>query len=202
VGLRERLLDQSAAISAVAERDWVELEALADACESALRDERQIVVTALGKNVPICEKFAGTLNSFGLSARFLHSNSAVHGDLGILTPRDLLIIVSKSGATEESLELARLVARRPVKTWALTCASASSLAALTQNNTVVALEHEGDLWDLAPVNSSIVFLAVFNAIAVELSERLDVALDQFLCNHPGGAIGRKGRSSADTSATE
>jgi len=202
VGLRERLLDQSAAIAVVAERDWVELEALADACESALKSGRQIVVTALGKNVPICEKFAGTLNSFGLSARFLHSNSAVHGDLGILAPRDLLIIVSKSGATEESLELARLVADRPVTSWALTCATASPLAGLTEHSTVVGLEHEGDLWDLAPVNSSIVFLAVFNAIAVELSERLDVALEQFLRNHPGGAIGRKGRESAEASAAE
>ena len=63
---------------------------------------------------------------------------------------------------------------------------------LTERTTVVELGHEGDLWDLAPVNSSIVFLAVFNAIAVELSERLGVPLEQFLHNHPGGAIGRRG----------
>ncbi len=192
MGLRERLLDQASAITSVAEHDYVELGFLADACEASLRDGHQVVLTALGKNVPICEKFAGTLNSFGLAARFLHSSSAIHGDLGILAPDDLLVIVSKSGATDESLALARLLRERPVTTWSLTCAASSPLARLTQHNTVIHLDHEGDLWDLAPVNSSVVFLAVLNAIAVELSERLGVELEQFLRNHPGGAIGRKG----------
>lgn len=194
MGLRERLLDQSSAIASVAERDAEAIGLLTNACEYALRDGHQVVVTALGKNVPICEKFAGTLNSFGLAARFLHSNSAVHGDLGILAPGDLLIIVSKSGSTEESVALAKLVQDRPVITWSLTCTPASVISELTERTTVVELGHEGDLWDLAPVNSSIVFLAVFNAIAVELSERLEVPLERFLHNHPGGAIGKKGRT--------
>ena len=142
MGLRERLLDQAAAIACVADWNSAELELLADACEGTLRQGHQVVVTALGKNVPICEKFAGTLNSFGLAARFLHSNSAVHGDLGILAPHDLLIVVSKSGATDESLTLARLVMHRPIVTWSLTCTTSSPLATLTQHNTVVDLEHE------------------------------------------------------------
>lgn len=202
MGLRERLLDQAEAIANVAEENSAALELLTDACEDTLRQGHQIVVTALGKNVPICEKFAGTLNSFGLAARFLHSNSAVHGDLGILAPQDLLIVVSKSGATDESLTLARLVADRPIVTWSLTCTESSALAQLTMHGTIVGLEHEGDLWDLAPVNSSIVFLAVFNAIAVELSHRLEVPLERFLHNHPGGAIGRKGGHLVDTAPPE
>jgi D-arabinose 5-phosphate isomerase GutQ len=202
MGLRERLLDQASAIASVAERNHADLSALADQCEATLRDGHQIVLTALGKNVPICEKFAGTLNSFGLAARFLHSNSAIHGDLGILGTGDLLVIVSKSGATEESVALARLVAKRPVTTWSLTCATASPLAQVTQHNTVIHLEHEGDLWDLAPVNSSVVFLAVLNAIAVELSERLGVKLEQFLGNHPGGSIGRKGGQIGEVPGSE
>jgi D-arabinose 5-phosphate isomerase GutQ len=202
VGLRERLLDQASAIHSVAERNHVDVGLLADACEATLRSGHQIVVTALGKNVPICEKFAGTLNSFGLNARFLHTNSAVHGDLGILAPGDLLVIVSKSGATDESLALAKLVIDRPVTTWSLTCHGAAPLARLTQHHTAVHLDHEGDLWNLAPVNSSIVFLAVFNAIAVELSERLGVELHEFLRNHPGGAIGRKGMGSGRTTGIQ
>lgn len=202
MGMKERLLDQSSAIASVAVQNAVELGLLADACEATLRSGHQVVVTALGKNVPICEKFAGTLNSFGLSARFLHSNSAIHGDLGILTPGDLLVIVSKSGATDESVALARLVSERPVLTWSLTCVASSPIAQLTQHSTVVSLDHEGDLWNLAPVNSSIVFLAVFNAIAVELSQRLEIPVEQFLHNHPGGSIGRKGGRSAEASETE
>jgi len=202
MGLRERLLDQAEAIACVAESNSAEVEHLAQACEDTLRRGHQVVVTALGKNVPICEKFAGTLNSFGLAARFLHSNSAVHGDLGILQPHDLLIVVSKSGATDESVELARLVMDRPIITWSLTCTAASPLAMLTQHSAVIDLNHEGDLWDLAPVNSSIVFLAVFNAIAVELTDRLEVPLERFLHNHPGGAVGRKGRHLADAATPE
>lgn len=202
MGLRERLLDQAQAISRVAEGNADDLAPLMEACEKALRQGHQIVVSALGKNVPICEKFAGTLNSFGLAARFLHSNSAVHGDLGIVMPSDLIIIVTKSGATDESLALARLVRERPVVTWSLTCSADSPVTRLTDHNTVIGLEHEGDLWDLAPVNSSIVFLAVFNAIAVELSDRFHVPLEQFLSNHPGGAIGEKGRRSAASAVPE
>jgi D-arabinose 5-phosphate isomerase GutQ len=202
MGIGERLLDQSSAIAHVAERNAAELEELAAVCEDTLRRGHQLVVTALGKNVPICEKFAGTLNSFGLAARFLHSNSAVHGDLGILSEDDLLIIVSKSGATSESLNLAHQVAGRSVVTWSLTCTGGSPLGALTRRETVVDLLHEGDLWDLAPVNSSIVFLAVFNAIAVELAERLEVPLERFLSNHPGGSIGERGRRLAHPASPE
>jgi D-arabinose 5-phosphate isomerase GutQ len=202
MGIGERLLDQSSAIAHVAERNAVELEMLTAACEDTLRSGHQLVVTALGKNVPICEKFAGTLNSFGLAARFLHSNSAVHGDLGILGDGDLLVIVSKSGATSESLNLAEQVAGRSVVTWSLTCTRESPLSSLTRRETVVDLLHEGDLWDLAPVNSSIVFLAVFNAIAVELAERLEVPLERFLSNHPGGSIGERGRRLAHPASSE
>lgn len=202
MGLKERLLDQSTAIASVAQSDCEDLELLLAACEDTLRRGHQIVVSALGKNVPICEKFAGTLNSFGLSARFLHTNSAIHGDLGILAPGDLLVIVSKSGATNESVALARLVADRSLVTWALSCVRDTPLSRQTQHSAVTALEHEGDLWDLAPVNSSIVFLAVLNAIAVELSQRLDVPLQAFLRNHPGGAIGKKGEELVRLTNTE
>ena len=187
------MLVQAAAIAEVAEHDVAAVEPLLDACEATLRGGRQVVVTALGKNVPICEKFSGTLNSFGLAARFMHTNSAIHGDLGMLAQGDLLIIVSKSGKTEESVALARLVKQRPVETWALTCDGASSLAGLTQRVCEIGLDDEGDLWNLAPIGSSIVFLAVFNAIAVELSARLGITRADFLANHPGGEIGRIGR---------
>jgi len=193
MGLKERLENQANAITSVAEHDIEQLEQLLDACEATLRAKNQIVVSALGKNVPICEKFAGTLNSFGLECRFMHTNSAIHGDLGILKPGDLLIIVSKSGSTEESLRLAKEAKRKPITTWAFSCRADSPLTKLTTRTTYVCLTHEGDLWNLTPINSSMVFLAAFNAIAIELASRLGCTKDTFLENHPGGAIGRKGK---------
>lgn len=77
-----------------------------------MREGRRIIVSGLGKNVPICEKFVGSMVSMGLDAGFLHTNSAVHGDMGIVRAGDLVIILSKSGETEESVYLTRLLQRR------------------------------------------------------------------------------------------
>ena len=69
----------------------------------------KIVVSGLGKNVPICEKFVGSMVSLGMEAYFLHTNSAVHGDLGIVKEGDLVILLTKSGETAESIYLAELL---------------------------------------------------------------------------------------------
>ena len=81
-------------------------------CCKALSDGKKVVVSGLGKNVPICEKFVGTMNSLGMDAAFLHTNSAVHGDMGIVKPGDILIILTKSGETSESVYLAKLLEKR------------------------------------------------------------------------------------------
>ena len=66
----------------------------------------KIIASGLGKNVPICEKFVGTLNSLGLDARFLHTNTAVHGDLGMVGKNDIVYLLSKGGNTHETVALA------------------------------------------------------------------------------------------------
>jgi D-arabinose 5-phosphate isomerase GutQ len=197
MGLKDRLKYQANTIAAVAERHTDHLEELLDACEATLRSNSKIVVSALGKNIPICEKFVGTLNSLGLAARFMHTNDAIHGDLGILQGGDLLIIVSKSGNTEESLRLAKEARRKPITTWALTCNDNSPLTKLTTRSTALHLHHEGDLWNLMPINSTLIFLAVFNAISIELASRLGLAAEVFLENHPSGRIGGKEKGVAN-----
>jgi len=89
-----------------------QMDSLISDCEKTLREGHRIIVSGLGKNVPICEKFVGTMVSMGLDAAFLHTNSAVHGDMGIIRSGDLVIILSKSGETEESIYLTRLLQRR------------------------------------------------------------------------------------------
>ena len=68
-----------------------------------LREGHKIIVSGLGKNVPICEKFVGSMVSMGLDAYFLHTNSAIHGDMGLVKDGDMVILLTKSGETAESI---------------------------------------------------------------------------------------------------
>lgn len=168
-----------------------EMDALLEACETTLRSGHKIVASGLGKNVPICEKFVGTMLSLGLDANFLHTNTAVHGDMGMVKPGDLVIVLTKSGATSESVYLIDLLKqRKDVQIWLLSFNRHSVLAEAVENKLIISLEHEGDLWDIVPNHSTTVNLIVLQKIAMELSKRLGLDLDKdFKPNHPGGAIG-------------
>ena len=171
------------------------MSALIDDCERTLRNGHKIIASGLGKNVPICEKFEGTMLSLGLDAQFLHTNSAVHGDMGMVKDGDLVIILTKSGSTQESVYLANLLKERSkhgngISIWLLTFSENGALSSIIENKLVVHLEHEGDLWNIVPNNSTTLNLIVLQTVAVELSKRFDLKLEKdFKPNHPGGAIG-------------
>lgn len=171
------------------------MAALIDDCERTLRNGHKIIASGLGKNVPICEKFEGTMLSLGLDAQFLHTNSAVHGDMGMVKDGDLVIILTKSGSTQESVYLANLLKERSkqgdgISIWLLTFSENGALSSIIENKLVVHLEHEGDLWNIVPNNSTTLNLIVLQTIAIELSKRFDLKLEKdFKPNHPGGAIG-------------
>lgn len=169
------------------------MEQLIQDCEQTLKVGKKIIASGLGKNVPICEKFVGTMLSMGFDANFMHTNSAVHGDMGMVHSGDLVIILTKSGATAESVYLVDQLRRRTgVKFWLLTFEERSELADLMSNKLVVHLEDEGDLWNLVPNNSTTVNLIILQELAVELSRRFKLNLERdFKPNHPGGTIGAK-----------
>ena len=171
--------------------DDIQFEQLVSDCEQTLRNGNKIIATGLGKNVPICDKFVGTMLSLGLNAGFLHSNTAVHGDMGMVHSGDLVIVLTKSGATAESVYLVDLLKQRKgVKLWLLSFNEHSVLADSMDNKLIIKLEHEGDLWNIVPNNSTTLTLIVLQAVAMELSKRLELSLeDDFKPNHPGGAIG-------------
>ncbi len=149
----------------------------------------KVVITGLGKNAPICEKFVGTMLSLGLEATFLHTNTAVHGDLGTVRDEDLVIILSKSGKTEESISLLKHLKKRECKIWSMTFGPDSPLAKDAPNALVINLDHEGDKWNKVPNNSTTVYLIVLQALAMQVSDKMKVTYDDFIRNHPGGAIG-------------
>ena len=171
-------------------------EQVVSECVNTIKKGGKIIASGLGKNVPICEKFVGTLNSFGIPAAFLHSNTAVHGDLGLVGDKDLVFVLSKSGNTEESTLLTAYLLDRGVNTWLLSCAEVSRLTDMLDKKVILKLEHEGDLWNIAPNNSTTVFLIFLQGLAVKLCEELKIDLSTFKRNHPGGSIGEKLRAKA------
>lgn len=171
--------------------DKAVFDELVNDCMDTLQSGNKIVASGLGKNVPICDKFVGTMLSLGMSANFLHTNTAVHGDMGMVKPGDLVIILTKSGATSESVYLVDLLKQRTgVKLWLLSFKEHSVLADGMDNKLIINLEHEGDLWNIVPNHSTTVNLIVLQKIAIELSKRMGLQLERdFKPNHPGGAIG-------------
>ena len=171
--------------------DIHEMDSFIDACEQTIKSGHKIVASGLGKNVPICDKFVGTMLSLGLDANFLHTNSAVHGDMGMVKPGDLVIILTKSGATAESVYLEELLEKREgVQLWLLSFKRESVLAKRMKNKVIVDLLHEGDMWDIVPNHSTTINLIILQKVAMELAKRMKLDLQKdFKPNHPGGAIG-------------
>ena len=139
--------------------------------------------------MPICDKFVGTMLSFGLNAAFLHTNTAVHGDLGAVHDGDLVIVLSKSGETVESLYLLEQLKKRDIIIWAMTFVSDSSLAMEAENVLVMNLDNEGDRWDIVPNNSTTLNLIILQGLVIMVADRIGVTLEDFKRNHPGGHIG-------------
>lgn len=166
-------------------------ERLVQQCVETIRNGGKIVASGLGKNVPICEKFVGTMNSMGLDARFLHTNTAVHGDLGIVEKQDLVLLLSKGGNTVETVTLAQYLRERGTLTWLLTFTEDCRSAEEVDEKLVLRLTNEGDEWDIMPNNSTSVYLILLQGMAVEIGRRMGVTIDDFRVNHPGGGIGAK-----------
>ncbi len=166
-------------------------EKLLDECVDTLKKGGKIIASGLGKNVPICEKFVGTMNSMGLDARFLHTNTAVHGDLGIVGKNDLVILLSKGGNTLETVMLAQYLKERKTNTWLMTFTKNGKSSEYVDKNLSLALENEGDEWDIMPNNSTTIYLIILQGMAIEIGKRMGVTLDDFRINHPGGGIGAR-----------
>lgn len=156
---------------------------------TTIKEGHKIIVSGLGKNVPICDKFVGSMVSLGLPAYFLHTNSAIHGDIGLVKDKDMVIILTKSGETAESIYLVEKLQERNVVLWLLTFNSDSTLTRIIPNSLVLKLEHEGDLWNIMPNNSTTMNLIVLQGLAMMIAKKMDLSISDFKKNHPGGSIG-------------
>ena len=166
-------------------------EQIIEECIATLKNGGKIIASGLGKNVPICEKFVGTLNSLGIDARFLHTNTAVHGDLGMVGKKDIVFLLTKGGNTNETVVLGMHLNERGTNTWLMSFYGDGKASKVVEKKFIMHLINEGDEWDIVPNNSTTVYLIVLQGIAIEIGKRMGVTLDDFKMNHPGGGIGAR-----------
>jgi arabinose-5-phosphate isomerase len=161
------------------------------ACELILQCEGRVVVTGMGKSGHIGNKIAATLASTGTPSMFVHPGEASHGDLGMITPKDVVIAISNSGSTAEIVTLVPLLTRMRVPVISLTGNPQSTLAKASDAHINVAVDTEACPLDLAPTSSTTVTLVLGDALAIALLEARGFTAEDFAFSHPGGALGRK-----------
>jgi arabinose-5-phosphate isomerase len=151
----------------------------------------RVVVTGMGKSGIIAQKIAATLSSTGSAALFLHPAEAVHGDLGVLLPGDVVIALSASGETEEILRLLATLKRKGDALVSFCCRLDSTLAQASDVVLDCGVEREACGLNLAPTASTTAMLALGDALAVEVSLRKGFRAEDFAELHPGGKLGKQ-----------
>src|ERR1035438_8436153 len=186
---------EAAALEALATRLEGPMAApFAHAVELILRcgEERgRVVVTGMGKSGIIAQKIAATLSSTGSPALFLHPAEAVHGDVGVLMPGDVVVALSASGETEEILRLLATLKRKGDALVSFCCNLNSTLAQASEVALDCGVEREACGLNLAPTASTTAMLALGDALAIAVSLRKGFKVEDFAELHPGGKLGKQ-----------
>ena len=168
----------------------VEIEGMRAMLRGALARGGKIVLTGVGKNLHVAEKISATLASTGSTSVLLNPMQAIHGDLGILAPADVLVALSYSGESEEMKNLVPAVRRLGIPILAITGDPDSSLARLSQLVLPCTVAREACPFGVAPTASTTATLALGDALAMTLLHLSGFRREDFAKLHPGGAIGR------------
>jgi len=179
---------EAAALLALRERIGDEFVA---ACQHMLGCRGRIVVVGMGKSGHISGKIAATLASTGTPAFFVHPGEASHGDLGMITPQDVVLALSNSGETDEILTILPIIKRLGVPMIALTGNPASTLGRQATVCLDVSVAREACPLGLAPTASTTAALAMGDALAIALLEARGFGSDDFARSHPAGRLGRR-----------
>ncbi len=185
---RKVLAIEAAAIAGLAGRigePFVQAVALIMNCRG------RVVVSGIGKSGHVARKLAATLASTGTPAFFVHPAEASHGDLGMITPDDVVLMISNSGETDELVLLMPHLKRQGAAVVALTGSEASSLAQSADVHLDAAVDAEACPLGLAPTASTTAALALGDALALALLDARGFSVEDFARAHPGGALGRR-----------
>ncbi|ATC96166.1 KpsF/GutQ family sugar-phosphate isomerase [Pseudoalteromonas tunicata] len=163
----------------------------AHACQIMFNCQGRIIVIGMGKSGHIGNKIAATLASTGSPAFFVHPGEASHGDLGMITKDDVVLLISNSGETSEVLGIVPVLKRLGAKMIAMTGNTQSSLATHSDVHICIKVEQEACPLGLAPTASTTATLVMGDALAVALLEAKGFTADDFALSHPGGSLGRR-----------
>lgn len=163
----------------------------AEAVELVLACKGRLVVTGMGKSGAIGRKLAGTFSSTGTASLFLHPAEGIHGDLGMVTPNDVVLALSNSGESEEIVNILPAIARIGANMIAMVGRPESTLATYAKVVLDSSVESEACPLGLAPTTSTAVQLALGDALALAVMEARHFTHEDYALFHPGGALGRK-----------
>lgn len=193
LSLNDLLVKQKVLIDSFFDRVNIEqMQVLLDHCISC---KGSIVFSGIGKSGYVAEKIAMTMLSTGTKAFYLSAMNALHGDISLVQQEDIFVCLSKSGESEELLNLIPFLRNKGVFIVALVCKENSSLAKGSNLELLLPCEKELCPFDLAPTTSASVQMIFGDILTTALMEAKDFSLDQYVQNHPSGRIGKKGRRS-------
>ena len=185
---RKVLETEAAAILSLVNR----LDARFDCAVQILRQcQGRVIVTGMGKSGIICRKIAATFASTGTPAFFLHPAEAIHGDLGVIQPEDVVVALSYSGETDELLRLLETIRRLGAKLIAITGGPRSTLAQAADVALDCSVTEEACPMNLVPTASTTAALAIGDAIAMTLLVEKGFRQEDFASLHPGGKLGKR-----------
>ena len=151
----------------------------------------RVVMTGMGKSGFVAKKLAATFSSTGTPSFFLHPGEAIHGDLGMVTEKDIVVAISNSGETEEVLNIIPVIKRIGAQIVAMTGTLDSTLAENADYLLDSAVEEEACPMDLAPTASTTAALALGDSLAMALVAQRDFEPEDFALYHPGGSLGKR-----------
>lgn len=184
---RESILAQSAALAGIANGLG---ESFDDAIRLIVACTGRVIVIGIGKSGIVGQKIAATLASTGTPAFYIHPAEAIHGDLGMITPQDVVMLISNSGGTEEVVKLLPSIKYFGNKIIGLVGREGSNIGESADVTLVLPVEREVCPHNLAPTTSTLVTMAVGDAIAVALMKAKNFEPADFAHFHPGGMLGK------------
>ena len=176
------------ALKSIAQRLDIHFER---ACQLLLQCTGKIIIMGIGKSGHIANKIAATFTSTGTPAFFVHPAEASHGDLGMLSANDVLLVLSNSGETPEIISLLPAIKERAISIIALTGNRASTLAQTADINLDLSISREACPLNLAPTSSTTACLVMGDALAIALLKAKSFTTEDFASIHPGGFLGRR-----------
>ncbi|MCL1973969.1 MAG: KpsF/GutQ family sugar-phosphate isomerase [Bacteroidetes bacterium] len=171
-------------------KDFID-QNLVDVVDLMYHNSGRVVVTGIGKSAIIATKMVATFNSTGTPALFMHAADAIHGDLGMIQPSDIVICLSKSGDTPEIKVLVPLIKTMGNKLVAIVSNPDSYLARQADYRLLATVDGEACPHNLAPTSSTTTQLVMGDVLAVCLLQKRGFKADDFARVHPGGALGKK-----------